>query len=75
MIPHPDEAPVKALMYELFAEHQRKGPVVRAINGRGYRARRGKEFAIQTIQHMLRSGGNGLASLQLHLGGKSRGER
>jgi site-specific DNA recombinase len=54
MIPHPDEAPVRALIYELFAEYQRKGPVARTINERGYRTRRGNEFAIQTIQHMLR---------------------
>tara|TARA_R110002096_G_scaffold176572_3_gene352898 strand:- start:762 stop:2270 length:1509 start_codon:yes stop_codon:yes gene_type:complete len=54
MVPHPDEAPVRALIYELFAEYQRKGAVARIINDRGHRTRRGKKFSISTTQLILR---------------------
>tara|TARA_R110002073_G_scaffold69054_6_gene171312 strand:- start:3395 stop:4903 length:1509 start_codon:yes stop_codon:yes gene_type:complete len=54
MVPHPDEAPVRALVYELFAEYQRKGTVARMVNGRGHRTRRGNEFSVSSIQLMLR---------------------
>jgi site-specific DNA recombinase len=52
-LPHPDEAPVRALAYELFAEYQRKGTVARILNERGFRTRRGNKFSIQSIQLLL----------------------
>jgi site-specific DNA recombinase len=54
VVPHPDEAPVRALIYELFAEYERKGTVRRILTERGYRTRKGKEFSISTIQLLLR---------------------
>ena len=54
LVPHPDEAPVRRLIHELFVELHRKGTVARKLNERGYRTRRGKEFSIQSIQVMLR---------------------
>lgn len=54
MVPHPDEAPVRALIYELFAQYERKGTVRRILTERGYRTRRGKAFSISTIQLLLR---------------------
>ncbi|WP_394692368.1 recombinase family protein [Hyphobacterium sp.] len=53
-VPHPDEAPVRKLIYELFAEYHRKNAVARELNDRGYRTRRGKKFAINSIQLLLR---------------------
>jgi len=54
LIPHPEEAPVRKLIYKLFAEYHRKNAVATELNKRGFRTRRGKEFAINTIQVMLR---------------------
>lgn len=54
MIPHPDEAPIRALAYELFAVHQRKSTVAKMLTERGFRTRKGRPFSLQTIDHYLR---------------------
>lgn len=54
LLPHPDEAPIRTLMYELFVEHQRKGTVARILNERGHRTRRGNKFSIHGMQVLLR---------------------
>lgn len=53
LIAHPEEAPIRRRIFELFAEHQRKKTVAEILNAEGAKTRNGAHFSGQTIGRLL----------------------
>jgi len=54
LVPDPQEAPIRKLMYELFDKHKRKTQVARILNDKGYRTRGGNNFSETSVDRLLR---------------------
>lgn len=53
LVPKPEDAAVRVLIYELYREHQRLLTVARLLNERGYRTRRGKLYTDMAIRWLI----------------------
>jgi site-specific DNA recombinase len=53
LVPHPEEAPILKLAFELFSEHRLIGRVARLLNEAGYRATSGKKFCDTSVRRLL----------------------
>jgi site-specific DNA recombinase len=50
---HPEEAPLRRLIYELFKEHKRVKTVAKLLNDAGYRSRKGRPFQGLTVERLI----------------------
>ncbi len=53
LIPDPEEAPVRKLMYELFLKHRRTRTVAQLLTKQGYRTRGKSKFTDVTVRRLL----------------------
>ena len=51
--PHPDESPIRKLIFELFLKHKKKLTVANILNQKGYRTRTGAQFSDSSISRFL----------------------
>jgi site-specific DNA recombinase len=53
LVLNPNEAPIRKLMYELFAQNKRRKGVARLLNQAGYRTRKGAKFTDTTVVRLI----------------------
>jgi site-specific DNA recombinase len=53
LVPHPEQAPIRKLAYELFLTHRRKGVVSKMLNDRGYRTSTNSKWSDVAIGRIL----------------------
>lgn len=55
LVPHPEEAPIRKRMYELFLETGRIRTTARRLNEAGHRTREGYKFGYATVKRLLKN--------------------
>ena len=55
LIPHPEEAPIRKRIYEIFLETRRIRTTARRLNEAGYRTREGHKFGYATVKRLIRN--------------------
>jgi site-specific DNA recombinase len=53
LVPHPEQAPIRKLAYELFLTHRRKGVVATMLNERGYRTSTNSKWSDVAVGRIL----------------------
>jgi site-specific DNA recombinase len=53
LVPHPEEAPIRRLIYDLFLAHRRLKTVARLLNEAGYRTRSNTKFTDTSVRRLI----------------------